>query len=62
MEDEKLAEKAYETLKRIQAGKTKTFPWKKRKKSTIALFDVKLIYIHNGNSNDRQNSSSKVLW
>jgi predicted DNA-binding protein len=34
LEDEKLAEKAYKTLRRIKTGETKTIPWKKRGKST----------------------------
>ncbi|MEI6531484.1 MAG: DUF6290 family protein [Chlamydiota bacterium] len=32
LEDEKLAEKAYETLRRIEAGEEKTIPWKSHKK------------------------------
>ena len=33
LEDERLAEKALETLRRIETGETKTIPWKKRGKS-----------------------------
>ncbi len=32
LEDERLAEKALETLRRIEAGEAKTIPWKSHKK------------------------------
>lgn len=32
LEDEKLAEKALETLRRIETGEEKTIPWKSHKK------------------------------